>query len=347
VLLVTAHLHASDEAAAQDQLSDLGCTDGLPVVVPTPERVEAALAGAPHLRPDDVVGVVPPRMGAADVRSIAVNAVMAGCRPAHLPVVCAAVRAVCDPRFTLDVVQATTHNAAVLLVVNGSARHADPAFASGSGALGPGPRANATVGRALRLVLINAGGGTPGEGDMSTLGQPAKFTCCVAEAEETSPFPPLATAHGVTPGQSAVTALAVEGPRQVMFVPVGDDAGRDADRLIELLARTVLTPGSLGAMGYGGSAAILLSPLHAEVLAAAGHDRASIADAVHARAALVTDDVVRLHGFVRSPERHGDQVHVLSSPEHLLVAVAGGPGTYSAVFAGLADGVGEAVTVSW
>lgn len=344
---MSALLQAADEPAAQDRLHELGCTDGLPVVVPTPERVEAMLRGAPHLDPADVVGVVAPRFGVADVRTVAVNAVMAGCAPAHLAVVCAAVRAVCAEAFTLGVVQATTHNAAVLLVVNGPARHSSPPFASGSGALGPGFRANAAVGRALRLVLLNAGGGAPGIGDMSTLGQPAKFTCCVAEAEESSPFPSLAATRGVSSGRSAVTVLAVEGPRQVMFVPVGDDPRRDAARLLELLGRTVLTPASLGAMGYGGSAAILLSPLHAEVLANAGHDRASIAARVHAAAAHPAADVVRLHGFVRSPERHGAFVHALSSPEHLLVAVAGGPGTYSAVLCGLADGVGEAVIVDW
>lgn len=180
---------------------------------------------------------------------------------------------------------------------------------------------------------------------MSTLGQPAKFTCCIAEAEEESPFEPLSVARGMPAGSPALTVLGVEGPRQVMFVPVGDAV--DADRLLDLLARTITSPGSLGGMGYRGSAAILLCPLHAEVLAAAGHDRRSIVSAITARATLPADEVRRLHGWVRSADIHGDVVHALSSPDHLLLAVAGGAGTYSAVFCGLAHDVGTAVTVTW
>ncbi len=355
-------LTADGEDDARQQLLDLGCTDGFPVIVPTPVRVESMLAGAPHLDPDEILGVVPPLLGIATVRSVAVNAVLAGVPPTHLPLLCAAVRAVCDPAFTLDVVQGTTHNAAVLLIVNGAAREVEPRIESGSGALGPGFVANATVGRALRLVLLNAGGAKPGAGDMSTLGQPAKFTCCVAEAEEDSPFPPLAAERGIARDTAAVTAMAVEGPRQVMFVPVGDHASADADRLVELLARTVLTPGTLGAMGYAGSAAIMLSPLHAAVLAAAGHDRASLQRAIFAAAQLPRREIERLHGFVRTPsglapddDRSAlagttvphDVVPALSSPDDVIIAVAGGAGTYSAVLVGLAHRTGGPVTVAF
>jgi hypothetical protein len=343
---VNGWLEADDEAAAQERLYRLGCTDGLPVVIPTEARVAAFLEVAPSLAPGRVLGVVPPRMGEATVESVAANAVMAGCVPGHFPVVCAAVQAVCDPCFTLDVVQATTHNAAILIVVNGADRLPPPTVASGSGALGPGHRANATIGRALRLVLINAGGGQPGAGDMATLGQPAKFTCCVAEAERDTPFPALAEARGVT-GGACVTVLAVEGPRQVMFVPVGDSPQADAGRLIELLGSAVASPGTLGGMGFGGSSAVLLSPLHAGVLAGAGHDRGSLATGIHEAAVNPAEVIRRRHGRVRG-ESGGvarDRVHALSDPDHLLVAVAGGPGTYSAVFCGLADGVGSAVTV--
>jgi hypothetical protein len=329
-----------DEASAGEQLERLGCTDGLPVVIPTPARVDALLAACPGLHGDDILGIVPPRMGSATVQSVAVNAVMAGCAPPLFPLVCAAMRAVCDPAFTLDVVQGTTHNAAVLMIVNGAA---ELQLASGSGALGPGYRANATVGRALRLVLINAGGGLPGIGDMSTLGQPAKFTCCVAEAEDDSPWPPLSS----TP---AVTVLAVEGPSQVMFVPVGDRPGADAARLIELLGLMIAAPGSLAGMGYRGSAAVLLSPLHARILADAGYDRAAVAVSLYGAAANSAGDIRRRHGFVRGPALdYPDDAGVpaLSSSDRLLIAVAGGPGTYSAVFCGLADGIGAAVTVAY
>jgi hypothetical protein len=340
--MVTPLLEDVDEASAGEQLDKLGCTDGLPVVIPTLARVDGFLAACPGLHGDDVLGIVPPRMGSATVHSAAVNAVMAGCPPSLFPLVCAAVRAVCGPAFTLDVVQGTTHNAAVLMIVNGAAQLSPPRLASGSGALGPGHRANATVGRALRLVLINAGGGLPGIGDMSTLGQPAKFTCCVAEAEDDSPWPPLSQ----TP---AVTVLAVEGPSQVMFVPVGDRPGADATRLVELLGLMIAAPGSLAGMGYRGSAAVLLAPLHAQVLAGAGYDRSALAAAIYGVAANRAGDIRRRHGFVRGPALdYPDDAAVpaLSSPDHLLIAVAGGPGTYSAVFCGLADGIGAAVTVA-
>lgn len=321
-------LTAPDEAAAGELLHEFGCTDGLPVIVPTEARVSAMLAGRD---PDEIVGVVAPRMGVARLGDVAASAVMAGCAPAHLPIVVAAVRAVCQPRFTLDVVQGTTHNAAVLLIVSGSARDTSPPLARSTGALGPGFRANASIGRALRLVLINAGGGTPGAGDMSTLGQPAKFTCCVAEADH---------ALGPLVAAPAVTAVACEGPNQVFFVPVGDGAALDAARLLDLLAATIAVPGSLGAVGYSASAAIVLSPLHADVLVASGYGRASIADALYDRASLTGESVRQRHGFIRGGDR--ELVHALASPAHLTLAVAGGAGTYSAVFCGLSAGIGEA-----
>ena len=340
-------LHAGDESAAGEMLHDLGCTDGLPVIVPTPARVEEMLAAAPLFAPDEVIGVVPPRMGSTTVSDVAVSAVMAGCLPAHFPIVVAEVRAVCDSAFALGIVQGTTHNAAVLTIVNGPARLWPPALATSTGALGPGHRPNATIGRALRLVLINAGGALPGAADMSTLGQPAKFTCCLAEAEEDSPWPPFAHDRGVAPGRSALTAIAVEGPSQIMFVPIGDSAEADADRLIEFVARTIAVPGALASMGYAGSAAVALCPVHAHVLAAARFDRASFCAAVFEQAVHRAGEIRRLHGFIRGETTalgDADLVPVLASPGHLVVVVAGGAGTYSAVFCGLSDGVGNAVT---
>ena len=338
---------AADEAEARKMLHDLGCTDGLPVIVPTPERVDEMLAGAPSLDPDEVIAVVPPRMGRTRITDVAVSAVMAGCLPAHFPIVVAAVRAVCDPAFALGVVQGTTHNAAILTIVNGPARLWPPALATSTGALGPGHRPNATIGRALRLVLINAGGALPGAADMSTLGQPAKFTCCVGEAEEDSPWPPVAADRGMTRGRSALTAIAAEGPSQFMFVPIGDSVEADAGRIIELVAKTIAVPGALASLGYSGSAAVALCPLHAHVLAAASFDRASFCLAVYEQAVHPAREVRRLHGFIRgetTPLADTDLVPALASPDHLVAFVAGGAGTYSAVFCGLSDGVGNAIT---
>ena len=329
-----AFLDAPHEHAAQELLHSLGCTDGLPVVIPTRARVAAMIAGG-RAPAEDVLGIVEPRMGVATVESVAVNAVLAGCLPRHFGVVCAAVRAVCRPEFGLGIVQATTHNAAPLLIVNGGPDD----LASGTGALGPGFRANATIGRALRLVLFNAGGARPGAGDMATLGQPAKFTFVVGEVDAGNPFGPLA-------GGASVTAVAVEGPSQVMFVPRGDTPMADADRLLDMIARTACAPGSMAGMGYRGSCTLLLSPLHANMLASAGFTRASLQNAVFERASLPASEIRRWHANVRGQPTAADDamISALSSPSHLTVAVAGGAGTYSVVLRGLADGVGIAVT---
>ena len=340
-------LRALDESQAREMLHDLGCTDGLPVIVPTQERVDEMLAGAPFIAPDEVIAVVPPRMGRTRVTDVAVCAVMAGCLPVHFPIVVAAVRAVCDPSFSLGVVQGTTHNAALLTIVNGPARLWPPALATATGALGPGHRPNATIGRSLRLVLINAGGALPGAADMSTLGQPAKFTFCLGEAEEDSPWPPFAVNRGMSEGRSAVTAIAVEGPSQLMFVPIGDSVEADANRIIELVAKTIAAPGALASIGYSGSAAVALCPLHAHLLGAASFDRASFSAAVCEQAVHRAGDIRRLHGFVRGehiPLADSDLVPTLASPDHLVAVVSGGAGTYSAVFCGLSDGVGNALT---
>ena len=182
-------LEAADEGAAVELLHELGCTDGLPVIVPTRERVDRMVL-ATGLDADLVLGQLGPSMGVATVEKVAAAAVMAGCLPDHVPVVVAAVRAVADERFDLSEVQATTHAISPLILVNGPVRHA-AGVASGFGALGPGHRANVAIGRALRLAMINIGGGRAGISDMALLGHPGKLGACLAEAEESSPWEPL------------------------------------------------------------------------------------------------------------------------------------------------------------
>ena len=172
-----------------------GWTDGLPIVPPTERRVHELLKQTPR-DPREVVGVLPPRQGEATVEKIAVNAVMAGCRPEYFPVVLAAIEALADPLFNLDSVQATTHPVATLLVVNGPITRAI-GLQAGYGSFGQGFRANLTIGRAVRLVLMNVGGGLPGSGDRATQGTPAKIAYCVAENEAESPWEPLHVEAGL------------------------------------------------------------------------------------------------------------------------------------------------------
>ncbi|MCH9046079.1 MAG: hypothetical protein IIA40_08225, partial [SAR324 cluster bacterium] len=198
-----------------------GFSDGLPVVPPTPDKVEAMVAALGG-EPQRVEAHIPPRWGSLTREVLAVNLVLAGCRPAYAPLVRAALLALCERRFNLGGVQATTHVAAPLLVVNGPIRH-EIGMNAGHNVFGPGNRANATIGRAIRLVLLNVGGATPGDLDKSTLGHPGKYTYCIAENEELSPWPPYHVEQGYGPEQSTVFVIACEAPHSVTN-PVADDA---------------------------------------------------------------------------------------------------------------------------
>ena len=205
-------------APADDEFEfmfDQGFTDGLPVVPPTPERVIRMLTGT-RRDPQQVVALVPPNMGEATVEKIAINAVLAGCRPDYLPVVIAALEAVCTDAFNIHGVMATTMGASPVLVVNGPIRK-QIGMNMGIGALGQGNRANAAIGRALRLAIRNIGGAKPGGTERSTLGNPMKFTMCFAEWEERSHWTPLHVERGFAPTDSVVTAYAMtSGPSLIV-----------------------------------------------------------------------------------------------------------------------------------
>ncbi|HET7340442.1 MAG TPA: TlpA family protein disulfide reductase, partial [Methylomirabilota bacterium] len=180
-------------ADAIEELYARGVTDGLPVVPPTRERVSRALQACGRAA-DELIAEVPPNYGRATVEKIAINAVMAGCRPEYLPVVIAAVEAACDERFDLHGVSATTNSTAQLIVVNGPVRGRLDVNC-GANLFGPGWRANATIGRALRLVCVNLGGARPGVVSMSTFAHPGRYTYCIGEWEEQSPWESLAVEH--------------------------------------------------------------------------------------------------------------------------------------------------------
>src|SRR5688572_17652412 len=190
-----------------------GYSDGFPLVPPTPAKI-AAMVDALGGDAARLVARVPPRWGSLTREVLAINMVMAGCRAEYAPVVEAAMLALCDPRFNLNGVQATTHMASPLLVVNGPVRKAI-GMNAGCNVFGSGNRANATIGRALRLVLLNVGGGWPGRLDKSTLGHPGKYTYCIAENEEASPFAPYHVEKGYQTRDSTVFVLAAEPPHSI------------------------------------------------------------------------------------------------------------------------------------
>lgn len=304
-------LSAADEAAALEQLHELGCTDGLPVVIPTSDRVERMVLAVGHPA-ETALGQMGPFQGVCTVEKLAAASVMAGCLPDHMPIVVAAALAVMDPSFDLAEMQGTTHSTAPLIIVNGPAREMC-GVAAGYGALGPGYRANASIGRALRLAMINIGGGRPGTSDMALLGHGGKFGQCLGEDESRSPFTPLHVDRGFAPTDSAVTVIGTEPPQSVAHT-AGSDVGRSVERLLDGLAGSLAGPGTNNAWLGGGQAVVVITPDHIGELAAAGHTRATVAQAI----------VERAH------TRDGRPAFADSSD--VLVVAAGGAGLYSYVF---------------
>ncbi|MFT5580389.1 MAG: hypothetical protein ACI9WS_003155, partial [Paraglaciecola psychrophila] len=269
-----ATLEAIDESAALEKLHELGCTDGLPVIIPTTARVERMVL-ATLLDGDLVLGEMGPGMGVATIEKVAVAAVMAGCLPDYMPIVLAAVKAVINPVFDLTEMQSTTHCTAPLVIVNGPARTSCGPVASGFGALGPGHRANASIGRALRLTMINIGGAQPGSSDMALLGHPGKFTYCLAEDEENSPFPPLHSSLGFSADDSVVTVIGAEAPHSVLYSGNADDP-ENAEKLLAQLAVGLANFATNNAILTGGAAVVVLNPEHADILSQANMDREKV-----------------------------------------------------------------------
>jgi len=247
----------------------------------------------------------------------------------HMPVVVATIRAICQPEFDLAEMQGTTHCIAPLIIVNGPARAACGGVACGFGAMGPGHRANASIGRALRLAMINIGGARPGESDMALHGHPGKFTFCLAEDEEQSPFPALHTSLGYTADQSVVTVVGTEAPHSVLFTGDADDPN-SAERLLNTVAKVIANPGSNNSH-LGGKAAIcvVFNPEHADVLANAGYTREKIQQALSERAVTPRAELELLNPRMLV----GDEalIPAVRDPRNIVLLTAGGTGLYTMV----------------
>ena len=313
-----------DFEAVQALYLERGWSDGLPIVPPTPKRVEAMLASLDSslFTPQQVIAEIPPNWGGATVERLAINAVMAGCRPEYLPIIVAAVEAMGDPAFNIYAIQATTHPCAPLLIINGPIR-TELGFNSGSGAYGPGWQPNATIGRAIRLALLNIGGAYPGVGDMSTQGAPSKYTYCVAENEEENPWQPLHLERGFRPEQNAVTVLAGEPPHNI-----NDHTGRSADDILTIIAGAMAVTGANNAY-TGGETLLALGPEHAATIARDGLSKRDVAEWLHRRARIPLERYTRdtmLERFGHIPE---EPVPMVNTPEDLAIIVLGGPGKHS------------------
>ena len=312
---------------------DRGWTDGLPVVAPTEARVLRMLSGTSRA-PDEVVAVVPPDLVECTVEKVAVNAVLAGCRPEYLPVVLAAVEAACTDTFNIHGLLATTYFSGPVVIVNGPIARAI-GMNSGVNALGQGNRANATIGRALQLVIRNVGGGRPGGVDRATIGNPGKYTFCFAEDEEGSPWEPLSVERGVAAGGSAVTLFAGEGPRGIV-----DQASRTPESLAQSFAgalRTVAHP----KLPMAFDAFMVVSPEHARVFRDAGWSKARLREELLARLTIDGSELVRGAGGCEEgiPEALGGAAWPKFRPDGLWFVHAGGTaGMFSAIIGGWING---------
>ena len=330
-------------------LDERGLTDGLPVVPPTPARVLRMLAGTSRSA-TDVVAHIPPNLAPATVEKVAINAVMAGCRPEYLPVVIAAAEAACTDEFNLHGVLATTYFVGPLIIVNGPIRN-EIGLNCGRNAFGQGSRANATIGRALQLLVRNVGGGRPGEVDMSTLGQPGKLGACIGELEELSCWEPLHVERGFAREQSTVTVFAAEAPRAIR-----DQLSRNARSLGATMGLSLEAVAHVKLHGMD-QALLVVSPEHARTFEQDGYSKDDLRARIQEVTARPLRDVLPNDECQKGTVPRalpGDWLDAsgrptpaaldrpfpkFASPEHILIMVAGGTaGKFSAAVGGWATG---------
>ena len=265
----------------------------------------------------------PVRRRVVTAEKLAINAVLAGCRPEYMPVLVAALDAMADPAFTLHGAITSTGGSATLIVVNGPIRRALE-INGGSNVFGPGRRANATIGRAIRLVTLNCLGALPGVLDRSTQGHPGKYTFCIAENEEESPWEPLHVEKGFARDTSTVTVFAAESPHNALT-----HYGLTADAILVTLADTMACLGSFSP----GQSFVVLAPEHVAILARDGWTKPRIKAALFAQARRTRAELKR-GGKIPGPIEPGDEtawVHRGAGPEDIHIIVAGGgPGGHSA-----------------
>ena len=308
----------ADAFEANEFFQRNGWTDGLPIVPPTVAGARAFLAAA-GLAADAVVGVEPVRRRRITAEKVAIAALMAGCLPEYMPVVVAVIRAMCAPQFGLHGSTASTGGSAPMIVVNGPVRKeigmnaTHNAFANAS-------RANATIGRAVRLFLINVLGGHPGQLDRSTLGHPGKFTFCLAEDEEDSSWLPLAVERGIPAGTSAVTVMAVESPHQVM-----NEWTHDPREILDTYAAAIRA-NMLTYSIWDGNYAMVIPKQHRQIFAAANWSKQNIRECIFEKAQVARKEWRTVGKAVVAGRKDEEQMYrALRSPDDLLVIAAGGP----------------------
>lgn len=319
---------STTDAAGQIELCHArGWTDGLPVV-PASRRLVDAMLAAGGLRGDTVIAEMPSRKVAVTAEKVAINAVMAGCLPVYMPVVVAAVRALATPEFGLHHVASALSGPTIMVLVNGPIAKKLGINATNN-VFGPGARANASIGRALRLVLLNCLSYRPGVSDRATMGTPGKYTCCIAENEENHPWEPWHIERGFSPEESTVTLVAASTMIQVWNYG-------DHEQLLRAVGDALSFLGSIAFLGQT-PGAVVLGGEHAELLRRSGWSKKEIRGFVvrhTGRSAAELKRAGRLDGAVE-PRDEQDIRYAMDTPEDLMLVCAGSPiGALSMVLPG-------------
>jgi hypothetical protein len=306
-------------------------SDGFPVVTPTEERVQWMLKGT-RCDPDEVIGNIPPAGETATVRTVAIHALMAGCKPEYLPVVIGALRILLREEFNMGGVQCTMHGVAPLMIVNGP--YAERiGLRGGNGCFGPGFRANATIGRAIRLMLMNLGGGLAGIASATVFASPIRYTACLTEHMAQSPWESLAVSRGYASTDNVVTCVMVESPR-LHF----DDVSTEPERLLIGIGDAMTAPGSWN-MWFNSDMVVTMSPQHARLCAEAGMRRADVVQRLAALAVRRQGQLKRggnwrperARAMQLDPADDDALIRAIKDPGRLHLIVAGGLGPVTAV----------------
>ncbi|MCJ7830455.1 MAG: hypothetical protein MUP74_03615 [Desulfobacterales bacterium] len=319
-----------EEAAALIELYfEKGWTDGLPVVPPSAASVQAMLAAA-GLEGGTLVGEVAVRNTRITAEKVAINAVMAGCLPQYMPVLTAAVKALCDPDFGYHGVATSTGGASVVVIVNGPVA-GRLGINARDNAFGPGCRSNMTIGRALRLLMMNAINTRPGKLDRSTLGSPGKISFCFAENEAASPWEPLHVERGFAASESTTTLFAADGILQTY-----NQLSRTPEALLTGMADAMANMGSMTIVGQA-QMLVVLGGEHTEVLRQSGWTKKEVKRFLYGQARRTVADLKRagrLPGEIGSDDASTWR-HPLRDPDDILLVCAGGAaGSFSACLPG-------------
>ncbi|MFC1971585.1 hypothetical protein ACFLV0_06665 [Chloroflexota bacterium] len=308
-----------------------GWGDGLPIIPPTEERVGKMIDYVDRY-PDEVVAQVAPIDGEATIEKIAINAVMVGCLPEYMPVIIAAVEAMTSPEFNLSSIQTTTNPVTALAIINGPVRQKININCT-TGCMGPGWRANATIGRSIRFILINIGGGKPDIIDRAAHGMPGKYTFCFGEYEEGNPWQPLHVERGFPNESSTVTIVGAQATHNVLTV------AKNAPMILKLAANSMSTLGNNNMVFTEGEPLVVITSAHAAILAEAGFTKETVKQVIFDNAgvpeaeyppeiATPSKKLCVVNGKVKPCERAEDIMLVITgapNPSHLVTIPTFGP----------------------